>query len=167
MSALVIFGNSAGFADMSSAAYQISQGEVTAGGGNGSSASFQMAEGTIRGMGGGILSSAHYAVEGKAGIGSNLNIPAIQSIVPGDLSRFYTDQSASFEVQASTPDNAPLQYQAKQDSTIKAGPQASSTLTWALGNSDKGKHAMVLSATGPDGTTTQNQNTYFFRRPVK
>lgn len=155
------------FADITSSSYKICQSELTSGGGSGSSSSYQLSESAVRPIAGGSLSSANYSVEGKSGISSNINIPTIQSITPAGMARFYTDQSASFSVQATTPDSAPLQYQVKQDTTVKAGPQSSSTLTWALGSSDKGRHTIPVSAIGPDGTTSTNQNAYFYRRPVK
>jgi len=113
------------------------------------------------------LTGTNYKVDGKFGVSGVSNIAVINSVTPGDFSKFFTDESPSFTVGALDPDNDALQYQAKQDGTLKDGPRAENVLTWALGTSDKGRHTVSLDVLDPDGTVRKNQSMYAYRRPVK
>lgn len=165
---LLLLASRSAFADTSSTNYRM-ESEHFAGGGSLSltSTNYKMEEGTIDWTTKENLTSTGYKVEGKVGIKGTGALPTIQSVSPGDFTRFYTDQSASFTVTASSPDGDALQYQAKQDGTTKAGPQASGALSWALGASDKGRHTLMFQVIDPDGAVSQTQSDYVFRRPVK
>ena len=155
-------------ADQQSANYRL-EAEIVTGGGDGlvTSASYKIEESTIDWVTKATLSSVNYTLENKAGINDVENIPVISSVAPGNYSRFFTDESASFTVNATTPDSDPLEYQAKQDGTTKAGPQTSNVLSWALGASDKGRRALELSVIEQHGTVIKQQTMYVYRRPVK
>lgn len=158
----------ASWADLQSTNYTV-QSSLPTGGGSVSvtSTNYKVEEGSIDWVTKADLSSANYKADSNIGIAGLLPIAVIQSTSPSDFAKFYTDQSASITVSATTPDNDPLQYQANQDGTLKAGPQASSTLSWALGVSDKGRHRIDLSVIDPDGTVTKTESMYVYRRPVK
>ena len=83
------------------------------------------------------------------------------------FTKFFHDQSASYTVSATSQDDDTLEYRALQDSTVKAGPQASGTLSWTLGESAIGPHTMSLEAIDPQGTTLKKQEAYVVRRPTK
>lgn len=155
------------YAELSSTNYKAELKE-TGGGGSSSSSSYSIAEGEIDWGKKDLLTSTSYKVEGQVGISSGiLLIPEIQSVTPSNYSRFFTDGNASFTVQARDPDNDPLQYQAKQDGTVKVAFQSSSTLTYALSASDKGRHAVKFEVKDNDGTVAAEQAMYAFRKPVK
>lgn len=156
------------YADTSSTNYKV-ESDIVSGGSAFliSSASYKVEEGTLDFATKELLTSTNYKVEGKLGFEGNRNISLIQSINPADYARFFTDQSAAYTVTAQDPDSDALQYRAKQDGTTKAGPQTSSTLTWALGASDQGRRTHTLEVIDPDGTVLKNQAAYVHRRPVK
>ena len=155
-------------ADQQSANYRL-EAEIVTGGGNGlvTSTNYKVEENTIDWFTKSTLSSASYSLESLAGIQDVANIPVISSVEPGNYARFFTDESASFTVNAATPDGDPLTYEAKQDGTTKVGPQTSNVLSWTLGDPDKGRHALDLSVIEQHGTVTKPQAAYVFRRPVK
>ena len=154
-------------ADPASTNFSITESYFPAGRSDAQSSSYKIAEGGIDSFARAAASSTHYSVEGKAGISGTEKIPYITAISPGDLSRNYTDEAASFTVSASTPDGDALQYRVKQDGTTKAGPQSSNLLSWALGASDKGRHALSFEVIDPQGTVVKTQANYIYRRPVK
>ncbi len=154
-------------ADPSSSNYQLGDSYFPAASGSGASAAYQVAESTIDYFSKSAASSANYSVESKVGISGLEKIPVIQSVTPGDYSRFYTDENASFEVTASTPDSDTLQYRAKEDNVTKVAAQNSNTLAWALGGADQGRRSMSMEVIDPDGTVSKTQASYIYRRPLK
>lgn len=167
LAAMVLENGRLAHADSSSANYALSEDRFTGGGGSASSANYQIAETSFEPFSGESLASTNYGVAPKTGISASTNIVNINSVSPSGFSRHYTDENASFTVTAADPDSDTLEYRAKQDTAVKAGPQASNTLTWALSGSDKGRHTMNLEVIDPDGTVIKQQAAYVFRRPVK
>ena len=163
----ILLPASAFAADPSSVNYQIAESYFPAAAGSAQSASYKADEGTLDYFAKQTATSTSYSLEGKVGIGGSEKIPVISSTNPSDYARFFSDQSASYTVTASTPDSDTLQYRAKQDGTIKAGPQTSSTLAWTLGTADLGRRAHHLEVIDPDGTVVKQQAAYVLRRPVK
>jgi hypothetical protein len=155
------------YADLSSANYRADLKE-TAGGGSSSSASYALSQGEVDWSKKDLVTSANYKAQGQIALGaSDLLVPEIQSVNPGNLSRFFTDQNASYTVTASDPDSDTLQYQARQDGTVKVAFQASNALSYALAAGDKGRHKVKFEVQDNDGTVALEQDSYFFRRPVK
>jgi len=156
------------FADSQSPSYKL-ESEVFSGGGNLqlTSAAYKIEEAGIDWIGKVDLTGANYRVDATIGIYGNEPIAIISSTTPGNFSKFYTDQSASFTVNASSPDGDPLTYEAKQDSVSKAGPQTSNILSWALGAADKGRRNLDLIVSEQHGTVVNQQAMYVYRRPVK
>lgn len=156
------------FADAQSTNFKL-ESNFSSGGGaaSGTSTNFKIEEGNIDWTEKANLSSSTYKVDSAIGTSGAPPVAVIQSITPADYTRFYTDQSASFVVTAVSPDNDPLQYEAKQDGVSKAGPQPSCPLTWPFTLSDKGKHTIDLSATEQHGTVTASRKIYVMRKPVK
>ena len=154
-------------ADPASTNFSVAESWYAAGGGNAQSTDYKVEESSIDSYGKGSLSSTHYGLEGKVGIKGTEQIPYISSITPANYSKFFTDESASFTVAASTPDGDTLQYLAKQDSTTKDGAQSSNVLTWSLSGSDLGRHVIDIQVIDPQGTTLQKQDAYVARRPTK
>ncbi|MBI3317274.1 MAG: hypothetical protein HYZ85_04650 [Candidatus Omnitrophica bacterium] len=155
------------FADSSSASYKL-QFDANSGGSELllTSTNYKLEDGTLDFHHRADLSSTNYAAHGRFGI-SVAPVVEIQSVTPGSFSRFFTDESTSYVVTADDPDSDTLQYQAKQDAATKDGPQASSTLTWALSGSDSGRHTVSNEVIDPDGTVRVEQAMYAFRRPTK
>ncbi len=113
------------------------------------------------------LSSTNYALEGSVGYGQSL-VPIISSVSPGDFSKYFTDESPSFTVTATDPDSDSLEYQLKMDGTVKDAFQASNVLTFALSSSDRGRRSFAFEVRdSSDGTVSQNQSSYIFRRPIR
>lgn len=164
---VAFFQIGAAFADTSSTNYALTEDRFTGGSGSASSANYQIAESSFDSFANAAMSSTNYAVEEKVGISGGKGIATINSISPSNLSKIYSDGNASFVMGAVSQDGDILQYEAKQDSTVKAGPQASSTLTWALSTSDQGRHTMTFQAIDPDGTALTKQDAYVVRRPTK
>jgi hypothetical protein len=154
-------------ADSSSTNYSLVEERFTGGGGNISSANYQSAETSFEPFASASPTSTNYGFETKAGIGGALNIVAINSIAPSNFYKYYSDQTASFTVTAVDPDSDSLQYRAKQDATVKDGPQASNVLDWTLSASDLGRHTLSFEVIDPDGTVLKQQYAYVVRRPVK
>ena len=154
-------------ADPSSTNFQITESYLPAGRANTQSSSYKIAEGGIDPFAKAAATSTNYAIDGKTSIAGTEQIPYISSITPANYSKFFTDESASFTVAASTPDGDTLQYRAKQDGTVKAGPQTSSTLSWTLGASDQGRHALTFEVIDPQGTVLSTRADYICRRPIK
>ena len=164
--ALILF-NTCAYAASSSTNYSLADDSFGGGQGSSQSASYMLERSSFGSFSGTSSSSANYRSDaGLAAFGAQ-KIPSIQSITPTDYSRFYSDQSASFTVQAVTPDGDTLQYRAKQSGTTKAGPQTSSTLAWTLSSADLGRRALSFEVIDPDGTVLRNASTYVYRRPVK
>ena len=155
------------FADSSSANYVLVEDRFTGGGGSASSAGYQIVETSFTQFSGSGMTSANYASETKTGISGGTDIASIQSISPGDMTKFYWDANASYTVSAISQDGDTLQYAAKQDSTTKVSNQSSSTLSWALSSADQGRHTVSLQVVDPQGTTLKKQETYMVRRPTK
>lgn len=154
-------------ADSSSGSYQITQDYISAAGGNAQSANYQISEGHLAPYSFAASSSSNFSLQGSSGGAGIDGLPEIQSVTPGNPSRFYTDQSASYQVQVMNYDGDTLQYQAKEDGVLKIGPQPSSTLSWSLSSANKGKHSYSFEVIDPQGTVIQTQSGYIFRRPVK
>ncbi len=114
------------------------------------------------------LSSSNYTAEGSIGIGASL-VPEIQSITPANFSKFFVDQSPSFTVTAKDPDKDPkIEYQLLADKKVKIPFQSSNVLTYALSTADVGRHRLDFQVRdNSDGTVSEAQATYDFRRPVK
>lgn len=164
---LAAFAANPAFADSSSANYALTEDQFVGGGGNASSANYQVPESSFDHFGGGSITSANYSLETKAGIAGGPGIATINAISPGDFSKLYSDQNASYVVFAVSQDGDSLQYKSKQDSTTKAGPQSSSTLSWPLATADQGRHTISFEAIDPHGTTLKKQEAYVVRRPTK
>jgi hypothetical protein len=156
------------YADATSTNYKL-ESNLPTGGGSFSitSANYKLEEGSIDWIAKSDQVSTNYKVDGKTGINGTELIPVIASTNPGDLARFFTDQSASFTVSATTPSGNSLTYQAAQDGVVKAGWQASNVLNWALGVADKGRRSLALAVTETNGTVLKQQSMYVFRRPIK
>ncbi|MBI4115396.1 MAG: hypothetical protein HY447_02350 [Candidatus Omnitrophica bacterium] len=162
------FSISTSFADSSSATFRLESETATGGGAiSVTSTNFRTEESSLEWFSKESLASANYKMEARVGVSGTNPIPVINSIMPGDFARFYTDQSSSFTVQAKSPDSTALQYRVKQDGTVKVGPQASSTLTWPLSVSDKGRHNVTFEVIHPKGNVAKTQAEYVYRRPVK
>ena len=154
-------------ADPSSTNYQAAESYFSAGIGNAQSANYKIDEGNIDSYKKDSASSTNYSLQGKVGISGTAKLPVINSTTPASYAKFFSDQSASYNVSATSTDGDSLQYRAKQDGTVKAGPQSSSTLSWALGSSALGRRAHNLEVIDPDGTVVKPQAAYIYRRPVK
>ncbi len=155
------------FADMQSTNYKMADAAFTSGGGNAQSSSYKVAESFLGSSGSGSLSSTNYSLQAASGISGVDRIAAIQSLSPSDYARFFSDQSASYTVTASSPDGDSLQYRAKQDGTTKVSAQSSSSLSWSLSSADLGKHSHSFDVIDPQGTVTKTQSAYVYRRPLK
>ena len=155
------------FADSSSANYVLAEDRFTGGGGSASSTNYQIKESSFNLFSNAAMTSTNYALETKIGISGGADIATINSVTPGDFTKLYFDQSASFTVSATSQDGEALQYRALQDATVKAGPQSSSTLSWTLTSADIGRHTISLEAIDPQGTTLKKQEAYVVRRPTK
>ena len=155
------------FADSSSANYALAEDRFTGGGGSASSSNYQVAETSFDAFSGLGLTSTNYALDTKSGISGGADIATINSVTPSDFAKFYSDQSASYVVNAVSQDGDALQYRATQDSTVKVGPQSSATLSWALTSSDIGRHTISLEVIDPQGTTLKKQEVYVVRSPTK
>lgn len=164
---LLLFSLSA-VADTSSTHYKL-HSEIPTGGGaySISSSSYKVEESSLEWFTKEALTSTNYKVQGKIGIQGTENLVRIDSITPGDFARFFTDSSASYTLTATSPDASALEYQAKQDGTLKDGPKATSTLTWPFSTPDKGRHKASLQVLHPKGNVAQEQALYAYRRPVK
>ncbi len=154
-------------ADGSSANYAISEDRFTGGGGSASSTNYQALETMVSTFSAEAMSSSNYAMEPKVGISSAVNLVEINSVSPATYSRHYHDETPSFTVTAVDPDSDTLQYQVKQDTTLKDGPQSSNELSWSLSSSDIGRHTLNFEVLDPDGTVIKQQPAYVYRRPVK
>jgi hypothetical protein len=146
--------------------YVLAEARFTGGGGDASSTNYQVTESAFDAFSNAPMASANYALETKVGIGG-AGIATINSITPGDFTKFFHDQSASYAINATSQDGDTLQYRALQDGTVKAGPQSSGTLSWTLSASDIGRHTISLEAIDPQGTTLVKQEVYVARRPTK
>lgn len=155
------------FADSTSANYALVEDHLTGGGGKTTSTNYELEETSFGQFGQAALASTNYVAETKVGISGGLGIAVINSISPADFAKLYSDENASYTVQAISQDGDTLQYRAKQDSTTKAGPQASNVLSWSLSTSDQGRHTMTLEAIDPHGSTIKKQDAYVVRRPTK
>ena len=155
------------WADSSSANYALVEERFTGGSGDASSSNYQMKESSFEIFGNGAMTSTNYALETKTGISGARDIATINSVTPANFAKFYHDDNASYTLGATSQDGDTLQYSAKQDSTTKVSAQSSSTLSWALGSSDVGRHAMSLHVIDPQGTTLKKQDAYVVRRPTK
>lgn len=157
----------AAFADAASANYAVAEDRWTGGAAQSmSSSSFAIEESFINDSQTPVMSSANYGVETPLGIRGS-TIAVITSVTPADFSRYFPDESVSFTVNVFDPDNDTLEYRAKQDSTVKVGPQSSNTLGWSLSTGDLGRRLIALEILDPDATVTRNQSIYVYRRPVK
>lgn len=159
--------NSSFAADPSSANFSAAESYFPSARGDAQSSSYKIGEGGIDTFQKGTLASTNYGVEGKIGISGTEQLPYITAIAPAPVGKFLEDENASFTVTASTPDSDSLQYRVRQDGTSKAGPQSSSTLSWALSGSDRGRHTFSFEAIDPQGTVAKSQAGYVYRRPVK
>ena len=155
------------FADPASSNYSVAESWFPSGGGSAQSTNYKAEETTIDAFDTPILSSSNFGLEGKIGIKGTEKIPYITAVSPGNFSKHYPDETASFTVTATTPDGDTLQYSGRQNATLKDGPQSSNQLDWALTGSGIGRHVMSLEAIDPDGTVSKQQPAYIYRRPVK
>ena len=162
-----LLAGSYAFSDTSSTNYTLVEYRFTGGGGNASSTNYQVADSSFGNFSQSAMTSTNYALEAGAGISSGAGIGSINSVSPGDHSKFYSDGNASYTVSAVSQDGDTLQYSAKQDATTKVSAQASSTVSWALSTSDQGRHTMGLSVIDPQGTALKKQEAYVVRRPTK
>ena len=153
-------------ADSSSTNYVLTEDRFTGGGGSASSASYQIVESSFEAFEKAALTSTSYALETKTGI-SGADIATVNSVTPGDLTKFLSDGNASYTISAVSQDGDTLQYAAKQDSTSKVSAQSSNVVSWALSTSDQGRHTMGLQVIDPHGTTLKKQEAYIVRRPTK
>ena len=153
--------------DLSSTNYKILQPHLTGGMASASSTNYRADEGAIEPFTKVTATSTNYSLEGKFGIDGAFSVPVINSVTPDNLSRNYTDESPSFTVSAVSPDSQTLNYEARQDGTLKDGPQSTNVLTWALSGSDKGRRALKLTVSDPTGAAVKEQSMYAYRRPVK
>ncbi|MFH0985802.1 MAG: hypothetical protein V1882_09765 [Candidatus Omnitrophota bacterium] len=154
------------FSDITSTNYQIS-GRFTSGNGNESSTSYQIEHSSVDTFSQVALSSTNYQLGSGAEAAATVNVSEIRSVSPGDHAKFYSDSTSDYTVTAFDPDNDSIQYRAKQDGTVKDGPQAGNDLSWALSDSDLGRKNIELAVVDPDGTIVKNQSAYIVRRPVK
>ena len=128
-------------ADLSSTNYTVSDSFVSGGGGADiSSSSYQLNDGSIDFMSKEAMASTNYDVDGFIGAGGGIKAPVIQSVTPGALSRFFTDETPSYAVTAQNPGTGSLEYQVKEGSTVKAAWQSSNNLSYSISGSDKGRH---------------------------
>ena len=164
---LYLFFASLAFADPSSTNYQIAQSYLPGAAGNPASTNYKSDESTVDYYDKSTASSTNYTMQQQVGISGLDKIPVLNSITPSDYARFFSDENASYAVSATATDGDTLEYRAKQDGTTKAGPQASSTLSWALSSADLGRHVHSLETIDPDGTVIKQQSSYIYRRPVK
>lgn len=153
--------------DITSSQYSIAESQISGGGGIGQSSSYAVQNGRVTHMNSGTQSSTNYQMNAGAGMDLGNKLPVLQSASPADLARFFTDQQASFSVTALSSDGDSLQYKALQDTTVKAGPQSSSSLSWSLSAADKGRRTVSFEVIDPQGTVSKSQYFYAFRRPVK
>lgn len=165
--ALLVCMNPVLFADASSTNYALVEDRFTGGGGSSSSTNYAIAETSFDTFAGGTFTSTNYGVNSKVGIAGAAPIASITSISPVAFSKHYSDESPAFTVTAIDPDSDTLDYQVRQDGTIKDGPQNSNSLTWALSGSDIGRHTLSFEVIDPDGTVKKQQAAYVFRRPTK
>ncbi len=168
ISCFLLLASRDAFSDASSANYALESETQSAGSAfQLTSASYKVEEGTLSFFAKSALTSTNYNVDGAVGYGASL-VPIINSVTPGDFSKYFTDNSPSFTVSAQDPDSDALQYQLKMDGTVKAAFQSSNVLTHALSSSDRGRHTYTIEVRdNSDGQTNQNQFAYVFRRPVK
>ncbi len=165
---LFLFSSDVKAADLQSASYAISGGFVSGGGENKvASSSYNVEEGSIDFASKSSLTSTNFNVTGQIGSSNGARVPVIQSVSPGNLSRFFTDQTPSYTVTAQNPGSGTLNYQLKDGSVVKCAWQASNILSYALSAANKGRHSLTFQVKNEDGTTAMNQDQYLFRRPVK
>ncbi len=155
-------------AELSSINYKVAESFFSGGGGNDISSSvYKLDEGSIDSTSKEAMTSTNYGVAGLIGASGGIQAPVIQSVTPGPLSRFFTDESPSYTVTAQNPGTGSLDYQVKEGSTVKAAWQSSNNLSYSVSGSDKGRHELSFMARNADGITLATQSQYLFRRPNK
>jgi hypothetical protein len=155
--------------DPASTNFKVSESSFSGGGGGTlSSSSYKLSEGNVDHVSKEPMAGTTYKVEGKIGPSHGVaNPPLIESVTPGNLARFFTDESASYTVTAKDTEAGTLEYQLKAGSLVKVPWQAANVLSYGLSAADKGRHALTFEVKDPDGVTAKNQDHYVFRRPIK
>lgn len=155
-------------AELSSTSYKVSESFFSGGGGNDiTSSSYKLDEGSIDSASKEAMTSSNYDVAGLIGASGGISVPVIQSVTPGPLSRFFTDESPSYTVTAQNPGTGTLDYQLKEGSTVKVDWQSSSALSYSISGTDKGRHDLSYLVRNGTGNTLAVKSQYLFRRPTK
>lgn len=156
------------FSDTQSTNYKIESDFFSGGGAvQITSASYKAEENVIDALSKSLATSTNYKVDGKFGVAST-PVPVINSILPGDYPRFFTDETAAFTVNAQDPDSDTMQYQLKVDGVTKVAFQSSNNLSYALAAGDRGRHDLTFQVQDTnDGTVNSVKSAYYFRRPTK
>lgn len=157
-------------ADLSSPSYKISREWISGGGGEEvSSSSFKVLEGSIDSAAQALMSGTSYRIQSQIGLKDGIPPmpPQIDAVSPGNLSRFFMDETASYTVQATDPTGENLEYQLKAGQTVKTLWQASPALSYGLTAQDKGRHRLSFEVRNSEGTTVMAQDQYIFRRPAR
>jgi|GEM_PF-1972302 len=157
-------------ADLSSPGYKITREWISGGGGGQVSSSiFKVTEGSVDFTAQGLMRGNQYKIESQIGLKDGIPPipPEIDFVSPGNFSRFFTDETASYTVQARDPNGGVLQYQIKADQTVKVPWQANSSASYGLSAADKGRHLLKFEVGNSEAVTSLSQSQYVFRRTVK
>ncbi len=155
-------------AELSSTTYKAAESFFSGGGGNDiSSSSYKLDEGSIDSASKEAMTSTNYGVAGLIGASGGIQVPVIQSVPPGPLSKFFTDELPSYTMTAQNPGTGNLDYQIKEGSTVKAAWQTSNNLSYSVSGPDKGRHDLSFMTRNQEGTTLATKGQYLFRRPNK
>ncbi len=155
-------------AELSSINYKVTESFFSGGGGNDISSSvYKLDEGSIDSASKEAMTSTNYGVAGLIGASHGIQVPVIQSVTPGPLSKFFTDELPSYTMTAQNPGTGNLDYQIKEGSTVKAAWQTSNNLSYSVSGPDKGRHDLSFMIRNQEGTTLAAKGQYLFRRPNK
>lgn len=158
--------SSAVWADSLSTNYRIQSDRLVAGSTDSlASANRRIEEGLVGTLGSESLQSANFKLQGQSFANTTLQPPEMISVLPSGVIRVYENANALVTIQASSPTGSALTYQAKQNGVLKVGPQASGTLSWAVGSS--GKSTVSIDVTNADGSVTSEKSMFVFRQPVR
>ena len=156
------------FADLSSPFYRVERERLR--GGESlrlDSVLFSLEGGGVDFIGNSEMQGTQFKVEAGDVNSIEAHLPRLQTLNPSDFTKFFMEDSLSYEVTAQDPDGGSLEYQLRQDGVVKVPFQASSTLTCNLTGDDLGRHTYKIETRDSDGTMAVLREAYVLRKPLK